>query len=161
GDPRNRRTPGFALVYIPFGLLLVAACLAAEASSQPTLRRAVLTLWLTVATATPAMVLAAVYDLRTAPWPVYACWLRLWAFAHAFFEWDVADILKHQGWLVAGSNYLLAVLWTAEMVLVWWPAPRESSRLYAFQCAVHLLMGGLVFTNAVLLHTGTVRVLGI
>jgi hypothetical protein len=168
----DRRVPGFALVYIPFGLLLVAACLAAEASSQPTLRRAVFTIWLTVATATPAMVLAGVYDLRTAPWPVYAWWRRLWTFAyaafvihlgfgHVFFEWDLADILKHQGRLVAGSNYLLAALWTAEMALVWCGARRESRGLYVFQCGTHLFMAGLVFTTTVLLHTGTVRVIGL
>lgn len=172
GIPEPRRVPGFAPVYIPFGVLLTAACLAAEASTQPTLRRAVYTLWLTLATATPALVLAAVYDLRTAPRPVYAWWRRVWTFAYAafvvhlffghhFFEWAFADVVRHQGWLVAGSNYLLAALWTAEMLLVWAGARRESSGVYAFQCATHLFMVGLTFTTAVVLHTGTVRVIGV
>lgn len=171
GEPSYPRTPGFALVYVPFGLLLAAACLTAETASQPTLRRAVLTMWLTVATATPAMVLAVVFDLRRADRPVYAWWRRLWTFAyvafvihlgfgHAFFEWNFADIVKHQGWLVAGSNYLLAALWTIEMLLVWGPFPRESTGVYRFQWVVHLFMAGLVFTTAVLLHGGTVRLLG-
>jgi hypothetical protein len=159
-------------VYIPFGLLLTAACLAAETAPQPTLRRAVYTIWLTVATATPALVLAALFDLRTAPWPVYAWWRRLWtyayaafvihlAFGHGFFEWSIAKVFEHQGWLVAESNYLLAVLWTIEMALVWGIARRESTPLYWFQSGVHVLMAGMVFTTAVLLHTGTIRVLGL
>jgi hypothetical protein len=173
---RLPRPPGFALVYIPFGLLLVAAVLAAEPAGQPTLRRAAFTMWLTVATAAPALVLAAVYDLRRAPAAAFGWWRRLWTFAfvafaihlwfgHAFFEWSLAEVLDHQGWKVAGSNYLLAILWTVEMVLVWRldrrPDPRPSTPLYLYQCGVHALMAGLVFVSADLLHTGTVRLLGI
>jgi len=172
GDPDRIRTPGFARVYIPFGLLLAAGCLAAEASSQPTLRRAAYTIWLTVATAAPALVLAFAFDLRTATRAVYDWWRRVWTFAyaafvlhlgfgHGFFEWNIADIVKHQGPLVAGCNYLLAALWTIEMILVWGGAPRDSVQMNRFRWLVHSFMAILAFVTTVLLHSGTIRMIGI
>ena len=58
---------------------------------------------ITFATLLLTSALLIVYDLRTAPWPVYAWWRRLWTFAytaflihlgfgHAFFEWDYFEL---------------------------------------------------------------------
>ena len=110
------RIARFTYAFVPFGWALVTANLMAEIAVNPTLRRAVFSLWLMIVLATPALGLATIFDLRRAPEGAYDWWRRLWTFggaayaihfyfAHTFFEWQFGDVIRHQGWVVAGSNF--------------------------------------------------------
>ena len=163
----------FAWSFVPFALALTAANLAAETSRDLPLYRAVYSIWVCMALALPALLLAALYDLRRAPPAVYNVWRLFWTFSYlaylahfyfavwGFFGGDVAQIFRRQTPLVAGTNFALTGLWGVELVGVWLGLGRVSTAFYAYQCAVHLLALAAIFVSAVVFKSGFVWWLGL
>jgi hypothetical protein len=163
----------FAYIFIPFGWLLVGGNLAAEMSENPTLYRVLYSIWITLGFAGPAMVLAALYDLRHAPLAVYNTWRLLWTFAFLaygihfyfsyweFFDGDLDQIYRRQGSLVATTNLVVTGLWTIEMILIWFTHCRSNTKCYIFQSLFHLLVLVAIFASTVLFKSGFVWYLGL
>ena len=135
------------------GLLDSNPYLSARLAGNLTFARTVYSAWLMIAFAVPAVGLFFLYDLRTAPPAVYRYWRLFWGFGflayavHAYlatgdwFGWDFAQIFRRQGFLVAGTNYLLLLLWGVEVgvAVARGQAAGKAVWFYRFQWVVHLL----------------------
>jgi hypothetical protein len=118
----------WTLTFVPFGLLLSAAMLAAETTQN-------LSLWRSIYSVRVAAVLAvaalALFPFRARSQGAYGLWLLFWTFsllaylAHLSISWfwifggDAAAVKEHQPNGVMESNLALTAVWFADVLLAW------------------------------------------
>jgi hypothetical protein len=171
--PAERYRP-FVYVFVPFSIILAVGNLLyselspnslwgqffypdpivnlPNATTNLTLGRVVFSIQLTMIFSIPALVLFALYNLRTAPPIIYRYWQLFWTFGFlgyaihtyyttgAWFEWDFAQIIRRQTWLVTIVNYLLFAIWGCDVLFsVFRGQGAGGTTFYRFQWFTHLL----------------------
>jgi hypothetical protein len=142
-----------AATLAPFAILLSAALLLSEAQTLVVLHRAIYTIWLSIAFATPAYALY-VTGFRGNPFRVaaYEYWRLLWTFAffayiihfyYAFFGLHRASftgVFQQQTSPVALTNFAFTFWWIIDVAALWlipqkngwWRVERNSFQIFSF-----------------------------
>jgi hypothetical protein len=158
----------FTLAFVPFGLLLGAALLAAETTMDLDYYRTVYTIWATVALATPAL---CAFALPGDSPRKAALWLLFWSFAfivyivHAGYAYfgvyhgSFAEFLAGQGVFPAANNVLFTLWWAFDLVLAWvYRGP--AAWVQKQRIGAHIYIGGVFVVSTVILKHGFINVLG-
>lgn len=152
--------------FVPFALLLAAALMGAEASQNLVIARVHTASWVSLAFFTVAFCLYL--------WPGdsprrRSWWLLAWTFAllaylvhfgYSFFgvhHGSLRDVWQSQRPLIASSNFLVTLWWTADVIHGW--LRRDRWRGIA-RTLIHLLAFVTFFVSSLVLFKGFVRVLG-
>lgn len=166
--PRSGITLGqFTATFVPFSLLLSAALMGAEVSQTLVLTRVHTSSWVSLAFFTVAFCLYI--------WPGdsprrRSWWLLAWTFAllaylvhfgYSFFgvhHGSLKDIWQSQRPLIASSNFLVTLWWTADVVHGWL---RREGRWRAIpRTLLHVLAFITFVVSSLVLFGGPVRFLG-
>lgn len=158
----------FANAYVPFGILLVLALLAAEQSGNLNLYRTIYTIWATTVLLNVALCF---YIFRYASRAAYNYWLLFWTFSYVaylfHFFWAVFLVFggirgtfAGQGPLIASTNFLITVWWGFDVALAWFvKSDRKWIRIQ--RALAHLFIFAAFVVTAIILRGGAVRWLGI
>lgn len=159
----------FTNTFVPFGILIILALMAAELTQNLVLFRAIYSIWVTIIFLVPAVCL---YTLPGRAKAKYNYWLLLWTFGFlaylvhfyytvfVIFNASIAAVYAEQGVVVATSNFVVTLWWGLDVFLGWFFEP--STKIIAIQrLAAHIFIPFTFFVSAVLLKTGTARNLGI
>lgn len=166
--PRSGITLGqFTATFVPFALLLSAALMGAEVSQTLVLTRVHTSSWVSLAFFTVAFCLYI--------WPGdsprrRSWWLLAWTFAllaylvhfgYSFFgvhHGSLKDIWQSQRPLIAGSNFLVTLWWTADVVHGW--LRRDGRWRNIPRTLLHVLVFITFVVSSLVLFGGPVRFLG-
>lgn len=157
----------FTATFVPFALLLSAALMGAEVSQTLVLARVHTSSWVSLAFFTVAFCLYL--------WPGdsprrRSWWLLAWTFAllaylvhfgYSFFgvhHGSLEDVWQSQRPLIAGSNFLVTLWWTADVVHGW--LRREGRWRGILRTLLHLLVFITFVVSSLVLFGGAVRILG-
>lgn len=161
----------FTATFVPFGLLVSAALLAADTAPDASRARLDYSIWASLALAIPAFALY-VWPGRSGPKAAY--WRLLWTFAFlaylVHFYYAVAvhyhgslrAVYQGQGVTIASSNFLVTGWWALDVALAWLVDDDPGQRRWV-RVQRGLVVTGVfvVFTAAsVFLFHGFVNVLG-
>jgi hypothetical protein len=160
--------PQFTLVFVPFGILVVAALMWPETTQALDLDRTKASIWATTLLLMPALVL---YPFETASQRVANLAHLFWTFAYLMFlihaYWavfvifhGVKDTFRQMGPLIAGVNFLLVIWWGLDVLLLW-TVRSAAPRLARFQWSTRAFTFLVFAITLVALRGGNVRVLGI
>lgn len=137
----------WTITFVPAAGLLIAALAVPELTRELDLNRTRWTIWAATLLLLPSL---ALYPFRSAAPAVANLTFLYWIFAWVVFlvhaRWavfvvfdGVADTFRQQGTLIAGVNFLLTALWTADVALLWVRTPhpwllwsRLGVRAFAF-----------------------------
>lgn len=159
----------FTLAFVPFGLLLGAALLAAETTMDLGFYRTVYTIWATAALVTPAL---CAFALPGESAVRRAVWLLFWSFAFiaylvhlgyavfSVYHGSVREFLAGQGVFASVNNVIFTLWWGVDLFLAWFhrsAAPWVQKQ----RIAAHVYIGGTFFASTVILKHGFVNVIGI
>jgi hypothetical protein len=166
--PRSGITLGqITATFVPFALLLSAALMAAEVSQNLVLARVHTSSWVSLAFFTVAFCLYL--------WPGdsprrRSWWLLAWTFAllaylvhfgYSFFgvhHGSLRDVWQSQRPLIAASNFLVTLWWTADVIHGW--TRREGRWRNVPRTLLHILVFITFFMSSLVLFGGAVRILG-
>jgi len=155
--------------FVPFAVLLVVAMWAAEATLELTRYRAIYAVWVSLVFAIPALHLFVRGDPSTG---ARSYWLLCWTFSYlaylvhfsfavfGLYGGSLAAMYAKQGPLIATSNLVVTVLWTADVVLAW-VSDRRAPWIRAERVAAHAAVALTFFVSGVLIFGGFARVLGL
>jgi hypothetical protein len=154
--------------FVPFGLLLAAALLAAEATLDLPQYRMIYSIWVSLVLAIPALCL---FILPGASQTRSNFWALLWTFAYCaylvhfyyavflHYHGSFSEMISHQGLKIAGPNLLVTAWWGFDVVLAW---TIDSSRSWVRveRTLAHFLVSAIFFVSSVLIFKGFVNLLG-
>jgi hypothetical protein len=159
----------FTLAFVPFGVFLGAALLAAETTMDLDFYRTVYTIWATTTLVTPAL---CAFALPGQSARKGALWLLFWSFAfvvyivhagYAYFgvyDGSVREFLDGQGLFPAANNVVFTLWWAFDLVLAW--VYRGSAAWVQKQrIGAHVYIGGVFVVSTVILKHGFITVLGV
>jgi hypothetical protein len=159
----------FTNTFIPFGILIILALMAAELTQNLVLFRAIYSIWVTMIFLIPAVCL---YVLPGKSETKYNYWLLLWTcgflayWVHFYytvfviFNGSIPAVYAEQGVVVATSNFLVTLWWGLDVVLGWFFDP--PSKIIAIQrVGSHIYIPFTFFVSSVLLKSGIVHNIGI
>jgi len=127
-NSRNITLGQFAATFIPFGLLLVLALMAAETALDLPSQRMIYSIWVAQALVIPALCLY-ILPARTQRRMNY--WLLFWTFAYiaylfhfyyaviVHYHASIPEVFQQQGIKIAGSNFLVTFWWGLDVLLAW------------------------------------------
>ena len=146
-----------ALTYtlVPIGILAALTIWFAEIGEDILLGRAIYSIWLTYAVATPALCL---YTLGLNQEKRKTYWLLFWTFAYlvyllhvawtflGIFDGQVENMFSIQGLAIAGTNVVITLWWTADIGFAWLLEPtkfwitleRSGIQLLFFLAAIYV-----------------------
>jgi len=159
----------FTVAFVPFGILLGAALLAAEQAPDPGLSRTVYTIWATAALVIPAL---CAFVLPFDSQRRRATWILFWTFAlcvylvHLYYAvfWvyhgRFDEFIAGQGWFPALNNVLFTAWWIFDVLLAWFY--RDDVRWVRIQRIVaHWYIGLTFVASTVFLKHGFINVIGV
>ena len=159
----------FCIAFVPFGLLLGAALLAAEATMDLGFYRTVYTIWATTALVTPAL---CAFALPGQSARKQNLWILFWTFSfivyivHAgyavfsVYQGSAREFLAGQGTFPAIINVIFTAWWLLDVYLAWFHT--ADARWVRIERVVgHWFIGLTFFTSTVFLKHGFINVLGI
>jgi hypothetical protein len=166
--PKNITLAEFAYTFVPFGLLLSIALLAAEATLDLPEYRMIYSIWVAEALTIPALCL---YILQSPLQTRYNYEALLWSFAYGaylvhfyyavfvHYHGSLAEVFSHQGVKIAGPNFLLTVWWGLDILITW---TNDSFRRWVQveRALGRFLVFAVFFTSSVLIFKGFVNFLG-
>jgi hypothetical protein len=142
--PRLAGIPSLAL--LGFAVAMAMALLGPLATSDLVYNRTRFTIWATVVLAIPAVVLFILAIGRAPPGATWRAWwtaafggylVHLWYGFGVMFAGDLAATFDAQGTLVAGSNFVLALVWLASVACAW--SARPAAWLHALATLLFLV----------------------
>jgi hypothetical protein len=158
----------FSAAFIPFGALLVAAMLWPEVTDDLDLNRTIATIWATTVLLNIALL---VYPFRSISDGVNNFASLSWTFAWVLFlahaYWaifviyhGVEDTWKEMGPRIAGTNFVLTIWWSADVLLVW-TVEREPRWLTWAHFAARVFAFIVFAATLLFLRGGSARYLGV
>jgi len=159
----------FTIAFVPFGLLLGAALLAAEATMDLGFYRTVYTIWATTALVTPAL---CAFALPGESDRKRNTWLLFWTFSfiayivHAsyavfsVYQGSAREFLVGQGTFPAIINVIFTLWWALDVYLAWFHTS-DARWVRIERVAGHWFIGLTFFMSTVFLKHGFINVLGI
>jgi hypothetical protein len=158
----------FAVAFVPFGLLLGAALLAAETTMDLGFYRTVYTIWATAVLVTPAL---CAFTLPGDSQRKRNIWILFWTFsfivyvvhmAYAIFSvyhGSMKEFLAGQGVFPAIINVIFTAWWALDIYLAWFRD--EGARWIRIERVVgHWFIGLTFFASTVILKHGFINVIG-
>jgi len=158
----------FTVAFIPFGLLLGAALLAAEETLDFGLSRAIYTIWAATVLVTPALCAFALPGTSARKQNI---WLLFWTFSlivflvhvgYAYFSvyhGSPREFVVGQGVFIGTNNLIFMLWWIFDVTLAWLlRSPRpwvNTQRLWA-----HIYIGGTFFVATIILKHGVITAIG-
>jgi hypothetical protein len=158
----------FAIAFVPFGLLLSASLVAAEATLDLGLYRTVFTIWAATILVAPAL---CIFTLPGNSRRQDVLWLLFWTFSFvvyvvhlgyavfSVYHGSLRELLHGQGLFAAINNGIFTLWWMFDLLLAWFfDRPERWIRLQ--RIAAHWYIGLTFFLSTVFLKHGFVNVLG-
>ncbi|MEO6924628.1 MAG: hypothetical protein ABI142_12445 [Bryocella sp.] len=167
-NPRNITLGQFTAAFVPFGLLFVAAMMAAETSLDLNFQRLIYSVWATMPLMTVALCLF-ILPKRTPARSNY--WLLFWTFAfllymvHFYYSvmvhyhGSITEVFQQQGMRIAGSNFLDTIWWGLDVVLAW-TITRDVKWVRIERGLLNAYLPLTFFVASVVIFKGFVNVLG-
>jgi hypothetical protein len=167
-NTRNITLGQVAATFIPFGLLLVAALMAAETALDLPYQRMIYSIWATMALLIPALCLY-IYPSRTQPNKNY--WLLFWTFAYlaylvhfyyaviVHYHASIPEVFQQQGIKIAGSNFLDTLWWGLDVLLAW-TVQSDLKWIRIERLLLNIYLPLTFFVASVVIFKGFVNVLG-
>jgi hypothetical protein len=159
----------FTIAFVPFGILLGAALLAAEATFDFGFNRTVYTIWATTALVTPALCAFALPGDSSRRQNI---WLLFWTFSFLVYVVHVGyaiftvyhgsarEIIAGQGVSGVIVNVVFTIWWAGDLVLAWFSSS-EARWIGIERTAVHVFVGVTLFVSTIILKHGFITVLGV
>ncbi len=159
----------FAIAFVPFGILLGGALLAAEATLDLGFNRTVYTIWVTTALVTPSL---SAFALPSASTRKRNTWLLFWTFSFLVYLIHVGyavfsvyhasprEFLTGQGLFPAIINVIFTIWWAFDLSLAWF-YPSAATWVRIERAAAHVFIGLTFFVSTVILKHGFINVLGV
>jgi hypothetical protein len=156
------------LAFVAFALLLSAALLGAEATTDLGLSRTMYTIWATTVLVTPALCAFALPG-RSQTKANY--WLLFWTVAflayavHVYYavfveyHGSMAELLEGQGTFPAAINLIFTVWWAFDLVLAW--AYADAAWIRIQRIAGHWFIGLTFVASTVFLKHGFINAIGL
>jgi len=158
----------FTLAFVPFGVLLGAALLAAEPTMDLGFSRTIYTIWATAALVTPALcaiILPGDSERKR------NIWILFWTFSFvvylvhlgyavfSVYHGSMKEFLAGQGIFAAINNVIFTLWWALDIYLAWF---RDSgARWIRIERVVgHWYIGLTFFASTVILKHGFINVIG-
>ncbi len=154
--------------YVPFGILITLALMAAEIAQNLVHQRMIYSIWVALLFLIPAICL---YLLPGISSKKIHYWLLFWTFGFAaylvhfyysvfVFYGGIAAVYEGQGALIASSNFLVTLWWGLDLLLAWFGSS-ESKWIRIQRTGAHLYITLTFFMSSVILVGGQVsRALG-
>ena len=167
--PRHNITlTEFTNTFVPSGLLVVAALLAAETTNNLDFGRLRYSIWVAMVLLASALCL---YILPKVTEQRESYRLLLWTFGYLTYlihfyyaAWvhyhGIVDVFKQQGPVIATSNFLVTLWWGLDVVLAWWANP-NARWVKVQRIAAHLYIPITFFVSSVVIFKGSVHKLGL
>jgi hypothetical protein len=159
----------FTTAFVPFGLLLGAALLAAEDKLDLGFYRTVYTIWAATALVTPALCAFALpgdSDRKRNTWLLFWTFSFLVYLVHmgyalfSVYHASAREFLDGQGVFPAIINIVFTLWWAIDLSLAWFFAS-DALWVRAERTAAHIFVGLTFFASTVILKHGFINVLGI
>jgi hypothetical protein len=158
----------FTLAFVPFGLLLGAALLAAETTMDLGFYRTVYTIWATAALVTPAL---CAFTLPGDSLRKRNIWILFWTFSFvvyvvhmsyaifSVYHGSMKEFLAGQGVFPAIINVIFTAWWALDLYLAWF---RDSGArwIHIERVVGHWFIGLTFFASTVILKHGFINVIG-
>jgi hypothetical protein len=169
GSRRTITLTTITTTFVPFGLGVSAALLAAEMTQSLTHARLIYSIWVSLALATPALCL---YVLPARSEERRGYWLLFWTFSyvaylvHFYYAFiltyhaSIPELYVNQRVLIATSNLIVTALWGIDVLLGWVADPNARS-VRIVTAAAHLLVFVTFFASSVLIFGGPGRLFGL
>lgn len=166
---KNISLSEFTNTYVPFGILIIIAIMAAELTQNLTYYRTIYSIWVTTALLIPAICL---YILPGESEKKTDYRLLLWTFSflaylvHFYygvfvtFHGSIKEVYLEQGIVIATANFLLTLWWGLDVFLGWFSAS-NSKWIKIQRVGAHIYIGFTFFIADVVLFEGFIRGLGI
>ncbi len=155
--------------YVPFGILMTLALMAAEMAQNLVHQRMIYSIWVALVFLIPAICL---YLLPGVSSKKVHYWLLFWTFSFAsyfvhfyysvfVFHGGIAAVYEGQGALIASSNFLVTLWWALDLLLAWFGSS-ESKWIRTQRTGAHIYITLTFFMSSVILVGGQVsRTLGV
>jgi len=167
-NSRNFTLGQVTATFVPFGLLLVAALMAAETALDLPFQRMIYSIWATMVLLIPALCL---YILPTRTPVRTNYWLLFWTFAYLLYlvhfyyavmvhyHASIPEVFREQGVRIAGSNFLDTLWWGVDVVLAW-TVTRDVKWIRIERMLLNIYLPLTFFVASVVIFKGFVNVLG-
>jgi hypothetical protein len=167
-NTRNFTLGQVTATFVPFGLLLVAALMAAETALDVQGQRMIYSVWASMALLVPALCLFW--------WPTQSpvaknVWLLCWTFAYLLYlvhfyyavmvhyHASIPEVFREQGARIATSNFIDTIWWGLDVVLAWVVAS-DPKWVRVERYALNVFLPLTFFVASVVIFKGFVNVLG-
>jgi len=166
--PRDITLAEFSAAFIIFGVALVVALIWPETTGALNLNRTKATIWAASIVLNVALVLypfrsvsPALRNLSGLFWTFAALIFLVHAWFAVFIIFDgVIDTFRQMGTKIASVNFLLTIIWSLDVVLLW--TVRDPRRWLEIMHTVVRLFAFIVFAaTLIVLRGGPARTLGI
>jgi hypothetical protein len=167
-NSRNFTLGQVTATFVPSGLLLVAALMAAEISLDLPTQRMIYSVWASMALLVPALCLFWLPTRSPAP---KNYWLLCWTFAYLLYlvhfyyavvvhyHASIGEVFREQGTRIATSNFIDTIWWGLDVVLAWVvTADHKWVRIERY--ALNVFLPLTFFVASVVIFKGFVNVLG-
>ena len=155
--------------YVPFGILITLALMAAEMAQDLVRQRMVYSIWVALLFLIPAVCL---YLLPGVSSKEIHYWLLFWTFSFAsyfahfyysvfVFYGSIGAVYEGQGTLIASSNFLVTLWWMFDLLLAWLGSS-ESRWIRIQRTGAHIYITLTFLMSSIILVGGQVsRALGV
>jgi hypothetical protein len=159
----------FVIAFVPFGIFLGTALLAAEKTLDLGLYRTIYTIWVTTALATPAL---CAFFLPGNSARKQNIWILFWTFsflaylvhmAYAIFSvyhGSFHEFVSGQGVFPAIINIVFTLWWTLDVMLAWL-SDNQSRWIHIQRVAAHIFIALTFLAATIVLNHGFIRVIGL
>jgi hypothetical protein len=167
-NSRNITLGQVTATFVPFGLLLVAALMAAETALDLPFQRMIYSIWATM----PLMIVAlCLYILPGRTQARRNYWLLFWTFAYLMYlvhfyyavvvhyHASISEVFQQQGIKIAGSNFLDTLWWGLDVILAW-TIQRDVKWIRIERLLLNIYLPITFFVASVVIFKGFVNVLG-
>jgi hypothetical protein len=167
-NSRNFTLGQVTATFVPFGLLLIAALMAAETALDLPFQRMIYSIWATMVLLIPALCL---YILPTRTPARTNYWLLFWTFAYLLYlvhfyyavivhyHASIPEVFREQGVRIAGSNFLDTLWWGFDVLLAW-TVTRDVKWIRIERMLLNIYLPVTFFVASVVIFKGFVNVLG-
>lgn len=165
---RNFTLGQITATFVPFGLALTAAMMAAETALNLPDQRMIYSIWVAQALLIPALYL---YFQPDRSQRCQNLWLLFWTFAYLayavhfyyaviiHYHASLHEVWTQQGAKIAGSNFLDTLWWGLDVVLAW-TIQRDIKWIRIERLVLNIYLPLTFFVASVVIFKGFVNVIG-
>jgi hypothetical protein len=166
---KNISLSEFANIYVPFGILIFIAIMAAELTQNLNYYRTIYSIWVTTALLIPAICLYILpgesekktdYGLLLWTFSFFAYLVHFYYGVFITFHASLKELYAEQGVAIATANLILTLWWGIDVFLGWF-SDSSTKWIQIQSLGAHIYIVLTFFIATVILFEGFIRVLGI